>query len=82
MTQFPVNVLIDGFYSNGVAAVMGPVNGFPGSVYQITVYVPNPATLVENNPNLANFQFPPSTSVVMQIDGINSQHNLTMSISP
>ncbi len=36
VTQFPVNVLIDGFYSNGVAAVMGPVNGFPGSVYQIT----------------------------------------------
>jgi uncharacterized protein (TIGR03437 family) len=82
VTQFPVNVLIDGFYSNGVAAVMGPVNGFPGSVYQITVYVPNPATLAANNPDLTNFQFPPSSSVVMQIDGVGSQNNLTMSISP
>jgi uncharacterized protein (TIGR03437 family) len=33
VTQFPVNVFIDEFYANGVAAVMGPVQGFPGSVY-------------------------------------------------
>jgi uncharacterized protein (TIGR03437 family) len=81
LTQFPVNVLIDGFYSNGVAAVMGPVQGFPGSVYQITVYVPNPATLAANNPNLANFKFPALVDVVMQIDGATSQNGLTISIS-
>jgi len=81
VTQFPVNVLIDGFYSNGVAAVMGPVQGFPGSVYQITVYIPNPATLAANNPDLANFRFPAVVDVVMQIDGASSQNGVTISIS-
>jgi len=81
VTQFPVNVFIDEFYANGVAAVMGPVEGFPGSVYQITVYVPNPATLAANNPDLANFKFPPLVGVVMQIDGVSSQNGLAISIS-
>ncbi len=81
VTEFPVNVFIDGFYADGVAARMGPVEGFPGSVYQITVYVPNPATLVANNPNLKNFTFPPLVGVVMQIDGVSSQNGIALSIS-
>jgi len=40
VTASPVSVFIDGFYCNGVAAVMGPVAGFSGSVYQLTVIVP------------------------------------------
>src|ERR1019366_4039792 len=32
MTQFPVNVFVEDFYANGVAAVMRPVSGLPGSV--------------------------------------------------
>jgi len=74
-------VFIDEFYANGVAAAMEPVQGFPGSVYQITVYVPNPATLVANNPDLANFTLPPLAGVVMQIDGASSQNGLAISIS-
>jgi uncharacterized protein (TIGR03437 family) len=81
VTGYPVNVTVDGFYANGVAAVMGPVQGFPGSVYQITVYVPNPATLVANNPNLKDFVFPPLVGVVMQIDGFSSQAGIAISIS-
>ncbi len=81
VTQFPPSVFIDGFYADGVAAVMGPVNGLPGSVYQITVYVPNPASLVASNPNLANFTFPPQVGVILQIDGIQSQNGIELSIS-
>lgn len=81
MTQFPVNVFVEGFYAYGVAAVMGPVNGFPGSVYQITVYVPNPAVLTASNPDLKNFKFPPLVGVTMQIDGATSQNGLAISIS-
>ena len=81
MTEFPVNVFIDGFYANGVAARMGPFEGFRGSVYQITVYVPNPASLVANNPDLKNFTFPPLVGVVMQIDGASSQNGISISIS-
>jgi uncharacterized protein (TIGR03437 family) len=81
VTEFPVNVFVDGFYANGVAAVMGPVQGLPGSVYQITVIVPNPASLVANNPNLLNFKFPPLVGVVMQIDGASSQNGIAISIS-
>jgi hypothetical protein len=72
VTGYPVNVTIGGFYANGVAAVMGPVPGFPGSVYQITVYVPNPA----------GFTLPALAAVVMQIDGVVSQNGIAISIAP
>jgi uncharacterized protein (TIGR03437 family) len=80
MTQFPVNVFVEEFYANGLAAVMGPVNGFPGSVYQITVYIPTPAALAANNPDLKNFQFPPLVGITMQIDGASSQNGIALSI--
>jgi hypothetical protein len=57
------------------------VQGFPGSVYQITVYIPSPATLVMNNPDLKDFAFPPQVGVVMQIDGASSQDGIALSIS-
>jgi uncharacterized protein (TIGR03437 family) len=82
VTQYPVNLFIDGFYCDGVAAIMEPVAGFPGSVYQLTVYVPNPATLALTNPNLANFVFPPLVPVILQVNGVSSQNGLTISIGP
>ncbi len=81
-SQYPVNIFVDDFFCYGVAAVMGPVSGFPGSVYQITVYAPNPATLVANNPDLKNFQFPPTVGIVMQVNGISSQIGVALSLSP
>ncbi|HWF11252.1 MAG TPA: SBBP repeat-containing protein [Bryobacteraceae bacterium] len=81
VTQFPVNVFIDGFYCNGVAAGMGPAAGFPGDVYKITVFVPNPADLVANNPNLRNFRFPPLVGLTMQINGFASQNGIAISIA-
>ena len=56
-------VFIDGFYCNGIAATIGPVDGLPGNVYQLSVFVPDPATLVNNNPDLKNFKFPAQSSV-------------------
>jgi uncharacterized protein (TIGR03437 family) len=82
VTQFPVSVYIDGFYCDGVAAVMGPAGGFPGAVYQLTVYVPNPATLAASNPYLLNFTFPPQVGIVLNIDGAASQDGLAISIAP
>lgn len=82
VTGFPVIVRIDGLYADGVDAVMSPAQGLPGSVFQITVTIPNPANLVAANPNLKNFQFPPLVSVVMQIDGASSQNGITLSIAP
>jgi uncharacterized protein (TIGR03437 family) len=57
------------------------VTGFPGSVYQIIVYVPNPAALAVNNPSLLNFVLAPLAGVTMQIDGASSQNGLAISIS-
>jgi uncharacterized protein (TIGR03437 family) len=81
VTEFPANIFVDGFYADGVAAVMGPVNGLPGSVYQITVTIPNPASLTASNPDLANFRFPPLAGVIMRINGVNSQNGIALSIS-
>ncbi len=70
VTQFPVNVFIDSVYCDGVAAFMGPVTGFPGDVYRLTVYVPNPA----------NFTFPALDPVILQIDGVSSPYGIAISI--
>ena len=82
VTQYPVSVFIDGFYCNGVSAVAGPVAGFPGNVYQLTVYVPNPADLIANNPDLKNFTFPLLDGIQLRIDNNLSQYGLAISIAP
>ena len=79
VTEFPANVFIDGVYCAGVAATMGPLSGFPGNVYRITVYVPNPAVLfATSNPG---FTFPPLVGIFMEIDGVKSQAGITISIA-
>jgi uncharacterized protein (TIGR03437 family) len=79
VTEFPTNVFIDGVYCDGVAAVMGPMSGFPGNVFRITVFVPNPAVVfATTNPG---FTFPPLVGVVMQLDGVSSQAGIAMSIA-
>jgi len=81
VAQFPADVYIDGFHCDGVAAVMGSVAGLPGPVYQLTVYVPNPAAMAAANPNLLNFKFPPQVGAVLQINGATSQNGLAISIA-
>ena len=81
VTASPVSVYIDGLYCDGVAAVMGSVAGFPGSVYQLTVLVPNPASLAANNPNLKNFTFPPLVGITLRVGGGTSQSGLAISIA-
>jgi uncharacterized protein (TIGR03437 family) len=79
VTEYPVNVFIDGVYCDGVSAIVGQVTGLPGSVYQITVYVPNPAVLFPNsNPP---FVFPPLDGVGMQVNGASSQPGIAISIA-
>jgi uncharacterized protein (TIGR03437 family) len=81
VTASPVNVFMDGFYANGVAAIQGPVSGFPGDIYQLTVYVPSYAELVTANPDLRTFKFPPQVGVVLRIEGRSSQNGLAISIA-
>ena len=81
VTQFPADVYIDGFHCDDLAAVMGPVAGLPGAVYQLTVVVPNPASMAVSNPNLLNFTFPPQVGVILQIHGASSQNGLAISIA-
>ena len=71
-TALPAAVFIDGFYANGIAAMEGPVDGLPGNVYQIGVYVPDPSKLVNNNPDLANFKMPPQVGVKLVFGAVNS----------
>ena len=78
VTANPVSVYIDGFYASGVAAVMGPADGFPGTVYKLTVYVPNPTP----NPDVGSFAFPPLVPVVITIAGQSSQYALSISLNP
>jgi len=63
ITDLSPSVFIDGFYCNGIAAKIAPVDGIPGNVYQLSVYVPDLAVLVKNNPDLKNFTFPPMSSL-------------------
>ncbi|HZT33350.1 MAG TPA: hypothetical protein VFA33_25910 [Bryobacteraceae bacterium] len=74
VTALAPSVFVDGFYANGIAAVSGPVAGFPGNVYQLGVYVPDPATLADKNPNLLNFKFPPQVGVRLVMGPVNSSN--------
>jgi uncharacterized protein (TIGR03437 family) len=71
VTATLASVYVNGIYCLGVAALMGPVKGFPGSVYQLTMIAPNPQV----NPNFAGF------GVILQIAGVSTQNGLTISIS-
>jgi uncharacterized protein (TIGR03437 family) len=81
VTASPVNVYIDGFYADGIAAVVGPMAGLPGDVYRISVYVPNPADFAASNPNLQGFVMPPQVAVTLEINGVKSQASLALSVS-
>ena len=82
VTQVTPAVYLDGFYCAGVAAVVGPVAGPPGSVYQLTVYVPDYASLIANNPDLKTFRFPAQSGIILRINGASSQDGLAISIQP
>jgi uncharacterized protein (TIGR03437 family) len=69
--QMP-SVFIDGLYCNGIAATIGPVSGLPGNVYQLSVYIPDPAVLAKNNPDLKNFKFPPQSAIQLLMGPANS----------
>ena len=56
----------------GIAAVTRPVSGLPGYVYQIGIYVPHPADLASQNPNLIDFKMPPQVPVRMVLGAVNS----------
>jgi uncharacterized protein (TIGR03437 family) len=60
-------VFVDGFYCAGIAATLGPVMGLPGAVYRLSVYVPDPAVLAQNDPDLKNFQFPAQSSIQVRM---------------
>jgi uncharacterized protein (TIGR03437 family) len=75
-----VAVYIDGFYANGVDSRIGAVPGLPGDVYQVRVYVPIPADLVAQNPNLQGFVYPPQVPISLVIDGIPSQGGIALSV--
>jgi len=81
VTNSPVDVYIDGFYSDGIAAVLGPVSSLPGNVYQISVYVPRPSDYVDQNPNLKNFVMPPFVAVTLEAAGAKSQAGLGISVT-
>lgn len=72
VTQSPVSLYMDGIYCPGVAAVMGPVAGFPGDVYQLTMQVPTVNGF---------FPLPPLVPVTLQILGVSSQQGLAISIA-
>jgi uncharacterized protein (TIGR03437 family) len=65
------SVFIDGFYCDGIAATVSQVNGLPGNVYRLSVYVPDPAKLVTGNPDLRDFQFPPRSPIQVVMGSTN-----------
>jgi uncharacterized protein (TIGR03437 family) len=80
VSGLPTDVYIDGFHCDGVAAVMGDVAGFPGAVYQLMVWVADPASMAATKPYLAGFTYPPQVSVILTINGASSQYGLAVSM--
>jgi len=76
VTDQPVAVFADGFYVSGIAAVMKPVPGLPGDVYEISVYTPDLATLFGANPDNHNPVIPPEVPIKPFIGSTQSQQGL------
>ena len=73
-----VAVFVDQFYASGIAAVMKKVQGFPGEVYEIGVYVPDPAKLPQN-PDLGGpFKLPPEGPVTLFVGSTKSQAGISL----
>jgi len=79
VTDAPVNVFVDNIYCNGVAAAAGPVSGFAGSVYRITVYVLDPAAIFTGTDHV--FVFPPQDDLTLRVNGVRSQAGIDISIA-
>ncbi|MGI8742772.1 MAG: SBBP repeat-containing protein [Bryobacteraceae bacterium] len=92
VTAEPVSVFIDGFYANGISASIRQADGLSGSVYAISVYIPDPSQFAAQNPNLLNFKMPPQVSVLLVVGPVNrgnpafstsrSQQGLALSVKP
>jgi uncharacterized protein (TIGR03437 family) len=86
VTSSPVEVLIDGFLAPGIAAVFGPVAGLPGSVYQISVYVPQPSLYGAINNNFTSVHLASQSAVTFLMNplavgnGAMSQAGLGISV--
>jgi len=72
VTDQTVAVFIDGFYVSGIAAVMKPVAGLPGEVYEISVYAPNLAQLFSQDGSPGS-TIPPQVPVKLYIGSTESQ---------
>jgi uncharacterized protein (TIGR03437 family) len=81
VTDTPITVAIDGFYANGIAAVVGPVEGLPGDVYQVSLYVPRPSDFADQNPNLRNFVMPPQSPLSITVGGATSQPGIYVTVT-
>jgi uncharacterized protein (TIGR03437 family) len=81
VTDTPIVVTVDGFYANGIAAVLGPVDGLPGDVYQVSVYVPRPSDFAVQNPNLKNFIMPSQSPLRISVGDFASQFGTYVSVT-
>jgi uncharacterized protein (TIGR03437 family) len=81
VTANPVSTYIYGLYMNGVSAVQGPVDGFPGDVYRLTVIIPSVAEIRKNFPDIQIFSYPPQVGITLTIAGRSSQSGLAVSIA-
>lgn len=81
VTAAPVTVDIDGFGAPGIAAILVPVAGLPGNVYQISVYVPQPSLYANQNPNLKDFHLPPQVALTFLVNGAKSQAGVAISVT-
>ena len=77
-------VSIDGFPAelvSGTFALAPALVGSGASVYQLTVRIPDPASMAATNPNLQGFTFPPQVGVILSVAGASSQNGLALSMA-
>src|SRR5208282_4901109 len=78
VTDQPVAVFVDGLYASGIAGAMKLLPGLPGEVYELGVYIPDPAKLVNQNPALNGFVFPPEVPITLFVGSVASQGGIEL----
>ena len=74
------SLYVGGIYANGIDAKLEPTDGYAGSVYKLSVFMPPITQIILSNPDIKSYTLPPTLPIYVVMDGIRSQDGVIISV--
>jgi hypothetical protein len=78
--QIQPSLYVGGIYANGIDAKLEPSEGYPGSVYKLSVFMPPITQIILSNPDVHSYTLPPTLPIHLTMDGVTSQNDVIVSV--